>query len=379
MRAKLASLVLLFAGAVSAQNCPCPPTSPNIPFPVAIYSVPESQMTTLGPNGFAILANPYWAQGSASAIVFLDQAKAAGKLGIIGFETAKLAARDNVYIQTYVAAVKNHPALYAYYASDETQASAADAEWAYNTIRAADAAHPIIFTHWIPTAPTTYKNAYDIYWHDVYPVGSLTNWPVGQWGSWVADQAKLASPKPFWAIVQAYGTADSKWIEPTPDELRVMTYLSLVAGSKGVVFYQHCDSWCSYYIRNSPAFWDYVKLLSSELKDNQAMLAAIASTRIVTSSSPSVKLLLKEVGGKLFLVAVNTANATPALNYHYPGVAQNAVKFTVADMRMADVKLVGVAGRGSGAAGRQLPLVCGVFEDNFTPYAVHVYEITPSG
>lgn len=346
--------------------------------PVGIYSVPDAQISSLGTNGFSILANPYWVQSAASAKVFLDQAATSGKYGVIGFDSAKVAARDNLYIQNYVNAVKNHPALYGYYASDETTAPATDAEWAYNTIKAADPNHPVIFTHWIPTAPTTYKNAYDVYWHDVYPVGSLTNWPVGQWGTWVFEQAKLAAPKPFWAIVQTYGTTDQKWVEPTEDELRAMTYLSLLAGSKGVVFYQHCDTWCSYYIRNSPVLWDYVKLLSQELKDNAAILSAPASSRSVSSSSLSVKVALRELNGKYYLIAVNDANTAPAVSFHYPGVQQTNVKLTISGLAMADAKLIGVAGRSSGVAGRQVPVICGVLVDSFAPYSVHIYEIVPA-
>jgi Purple acid Phosphatase, N-terminal domain len=345
-------------------------------FPVGIYSVPLDQISTLSAPGINIVANPYWAQSTSDAEALLDSAQQNGKRGIAGLDQGKLGGRDSAYIQTLIAAVRSHPALFGYYLYDEPQVSPDEAIFAYNQVKQNDPNHPVVITDYKNAA--TYKDAYDIFWDDDYPIGSSANQPIPVWGNHIATQFQAASPKPMWSVIQTYATNDQRWVEPTNEELRAITYLAVVEGVQGIVFYQHCEAGCSYYIRNSPNFWNYLKTLAMELQDSSPFLLANTSVRNVTVSSADVKVLLKETGGKLYLIAVNTAYSTPEVGYHYPGVSLTNVKISISGLSGATIQSVGVAGIGSGIAGRQLNMSGGSFEDNFSPYAVHLYEITPA-
>ena len=97
-----------------------------------------------------------------------------------------------------------------------------------------------------PKPAAAYFQDADIIWTDPYPIPSR---PVTMVSRWVSDAVSIAGPsKPVWAVPQAFdwnvwnkGKIDQAH-RPTPEEERCMTYLALVHGAKGILYWAHTAS-----------------------------------------------------------------------------------------------------------------------------------------
>ena len=117
-------------------------------------------------------------------------------------------------------------------------------------------------------AAKDYKASTDIMWADPYPVPKQ---PVTVVSDVVAGSVRnIEKDKPMWSVVQAFDW--SVWDDgklsgahrPTPEEERCMTYLALVNGAKGIIYWAHSSS--KYYIRDYPEHWNAIKKIAGELR-----------------------------------------------------------------------------------------------------------------
>lgn len=281
-----------------------------------IADLPEVEST----HGFTTIA-PYWfgrqkrsPEDIAEMRRQLDRCAAVGmKLNydIKLLATTLQTEEDEQALRAEVEAIKDHPALLAWYIADEPELNKIPPERlirAYKTIKEVDPVHPVAVCIARIDRAEPYLLAFDVLMVDIYPVPHhpLTN---------VADGIEKALSvvgfsKPVWFIPQAFGGGEFWHREPTAKEVRAMTYLGLIHGATGI----------QYFIRRppignpkSPVVWSECRTLAMEFSQ---LVPSILSSEL----APKVSCQPAEVHAKafadrgmIFVLAVNTENRPTAV------------------------------------------------------------------
>jgi hypothetical protein len=348
-------------------------------FPVGIFSVPIPEMMLVQQKSFNVIACPQWAQGPTGTPPYLKAARDNGFFFIAGFVDETIRNENGEYIEAYVKAVKDDDHLLAWYIFEEpksTLITIEEGEFAYNKIREYDPNRPILFVDFYQPNIQNYRNCYDIFGYDYYPIG---NGSVTHWRTQVKAVMALARPKPVWLVIQAAGFDDPNkaWVLPTPQEVRCMTYVGIIQGAKGILF------WSYYYLRLSyPEHWQYIQDLGAELNLLSPVLLSPAVDERVKVNNTHIDITLREYirgssvpNKELYVIAANTVDQGSQVKRHFPGVKQADVQISIEGVDNGRAELVGDAGTGSGKAGRSVPILGGTLVDSFDPYAVHIYKI----
>lgn len=170
-------------------------------------------------------------------------------------------------------------------------------------------------------------------------------------------QAKTT--KPIWCGIQAYRKPERKDGRfPTPTEYRAQAYLAVIHGAKGLMYYVGSGSGGNG-ILNKPeeGNWEYLKSLATELRSMAPVFMSPDDKEAVTVA-PADALLsvrLKNADGRRILLAASRSD--------------QPIK---AAMKIASLPAGDVTVR---FENRTLTSSKGEFPDEFSPYAVHVYEL----
>jgi hypothetical protein len=181
----------------------------------------------------------------------------------------------------------------------------------HNRIKDADPEVPTYMTLCIPGAYAKYAAMAEVIAPDPYPIryAGASTVPVF---TMVSQAVATATPlgRPIWAIPQAFGYAreQSSWRVPTFAEERNMTYLALLAGAKGLVYYTYRDP--GFDMRANPQLWEGLKTLPAEIATLAPFL--LEGRRAVLETG------IKDVfaghwtaAGRQVLCLVNAASAEP--------------------------------------------------------------------
>lgn len=220
-----------------------------------------------------------------------------------------------------VKAYRDHPALLAWYLNDELpRTMAPELTEYYQKIRDGDANHPCYIV--IASMPEVkyFPQTTDIMGVDPYPIPRTAVTMVSEY----TDDAVAAvkGHRPVWIVPQAFAwyqyepegssrgrmptEADLKTGRaPTYEEERCMTYLALVHGAKGLVYY------CYYDLRLLPQYqemWGWMKQIGAEVKELTPLWlsAQKAGQAHFEPATAPIQSLLKRANGREYLVAVNT-------------------------------------------------------------------------
>ncbi len=258
----------------------------------------------------------------------------------------------------------HHPALLGWYVVDEPEgigvASVQTVRNYYQLIKETDPSHPCSLVIMTPGAAANYGHSTDIMWIDPYPVPYN---PV-TYVSECMDGARASVPKdkPVWAIPQAFdwsvwktGAID-KIHRPTPEEERCMTYLALVHGAKGIIYWAHTGS--KYYIHDYPEHWAALKKIAGELRDLSPVLLTTDSP-LKASLSPrtaTLDTMVKELDGRTYVFAVNREPASTQARISLKGAKA-----------AANVEVL--------FENRTLPASRNGWTDQFGPLEVHIYRL----
>lgn len=379
---RLITLVLIFCWSIISSSA-----LDTSNFAVGIWSVPLDQFDSLG-NCFELVANPFSATDSSTAKTFFDTCQKHGLSGIAGVDCQSLA--DATYLNGFVNGIKNHPSYSALMLYDEPLSTS---QWcqpvsvqlcqtAYSIIKSADSVHPVFIDDYATNAATSpvvaYKNAYDFFTDDNYAV--CTDGTLAIYRSALAYYYLSASPKPWISLIQLHDMGGGYFTMPTPLEERIITYMPIVAGAKGIMFYSFDDEAKAV---DNPVLWAYVKKLAGELKTLKPILASqnLENTVTITPSTAKIGASIKKYQDKYYLIAYNYAHTGTLANTNNNPVAQaqSNIKFTISGLSGGSIRTIGSAGlSASDSADRILSLTNGSFTDAFDPFAVNVYEITPA-
>ena len=277
----------------------------------------------------------------------------------------------------FISKVKNHPAMWGYYIADEPDLCperGLSVQECHNRLTSNPGWYPITKTAdanhyaWLVCANAIcpqFNNAADIVAIDSYPVHKnacefcteeIRRQPdLQQTG---VDNAKTINKGPYIAVVQAF--AGRQWSEPTLPEMKYQAFSALVQGAKVILWWY--DGWANSSIKNKVAeiqriIRDVRPQLDSSTKNDPAVSV---SQNLIAQNKLILRYGVVSTTGAL--LAVNVANRSSS-----NGETLSAVRFTLpAGLRPSQVEVMG--------EGRTLPVVNGVFKDNFDRFQVHLYR-----
>jgi hypothetical protein len=209
-----------------------------------------------------------------------------------------------------------------------------------------------------------YVEATDIASFDVYPVTNIQKsdgenylWYVAKGVRRLREWGK--DTRVVWNFIECTGVGHATK-KPTPHQVRALVWMSLVSGSRGLVYFCHEfePKLSAAALLADPAMSRRVAAINREVLGyapilNSATIAGAVS--IETTDRIRVGAMLKEHGGAKYLFAVAMRNnATTAT-------------FTVEGVQSGRVEVLG--------EGRDLEVTDGTFTDAFAPYEVHIYRV----
>ena len=138
-----------------------------------------------------------------------------------------------------VIAFRDHPALLSWYINDEPDGQGrppAILEAAYKTIHELDPYHPISVVFMMPSKAGDFRRTMDIAMTDPYPIPGPADKVIDDLSAYVNA---YRYEKSVWLVPQAFGGQEMWAREPTAQEIRLMTYMGLIGGAKGIQYYVH--------------------------------------------------------------------------------------------------------------------------------------------
>jgi hypothetical protein len=224
-----------------------------------------------------------------------------------------------------IARWRGHPALIAWYLNDERGPEVIpQLKRSYQTFRDNDPDHPCLIVHNRPSIYYMYAHTCDLLAPDPYPVPNTPVTAVSDWTQ--AAVEAMDGEGAAWSVPQAFGWYQMMGPEdpslgmgrdriPTANELktgrapnyeeeRCMTWLALVHGAKGIVY------WVYYNMRQLPQYpemWAWMQDLCREVQSLEPVILSPNEPPPPTFSPKpeAVHCMAKEYQGKVYLFVVN--------------------------------------------------------------------------
>ncbi len=202
---------------------------------------------------------------------------------------------------------KDHPALLGWYISDEPNGNNItphQLEEIYRTVKDADPWHPVSIVFMAPfMSSKDYSSSMDIVMADPYPIPTL---PVSLVGN-VTDQLtkEFSGSKPVWIVPQAFGGGEIWAREPTMQEIRSMTWQSLIKGATGIQYFVRQGP---NYFPKSTAAWGECSRIASEVAELTPWLLSDEEAPPVISYNRDILVSSRIHNGQLAVLAVNKIN-----------------------------------------------------------------------
>ncbi len=245
---------------------------------------------------------------------FLDEAHKRGVKVIFNVKDDVVAAiRNNLpldgsvsVIGNQLAALKEHPAIFAVYHNDEAwEPNVIDYyALAYRQIREIDPWHPCYSVHYMYPLSKHLEKSTDVMGTDPYVLMNNISEAVK---SWRACQSALGPGRPNWAVVQTFGAGfessnPDDVREPTYDEMRSGTFCAIAEGATGIVFY------CLHSMQRSPKFtsrWRDLCQIAAEVKDLTPIIALPDSKTKVQVAKGEICVKAKADDKKVYLIVAS--------------------------------------------------------------------------
>ena len=213
---------------------------------------------------------------------------------------------------------RDHPALLGWYISDEpngTTITPEKLEEIYRTIKENDPWHPVSIVFMAPFLNAkNYSEALDIVMADPYPI---PDHPVSVPGE-VADQLRteFKGKRPFWIVPQAFGGGELWSREPTYQEIRSMTWQSIINGATGIQYFVRQGL---NYFPKSSSTWSECGKIAMEVAELTPWLLSDEYPLRVESSSKNILVTSRVHNGQLIIMAVNKINEPVSTSFRITG------------------------------------------------------------
>jgi hypothetical protein len=269
---------------------------------------------------------------------------------IIGLGEEEKKTRLIEEIKTFM----NHPALLAWYISDEPngfKVPPESLEELYCIVRETDPWHPVSMVFMAPfLASKKYVNAMDIVMADPYPVPNHSIDIISD----VAGQLKseFTGKRAVWMALQAFGGGEWWGREPTIQELRSMTWQSIIKGATGLQYFVRQGL---NYFPKSVAAWNECGRMAMEVAEITPWLLSDEEPLAVESSSKNINVSSGVHNGKLLIMAVNKINEPVATAVRIKGLTNGTARLIFEN--------------------RTLKISGGLINDYISPYGSQAYLI----
>jgi hypothetical protein len=224
---------------------------------------------------------------------------------------------DNLKRETLINEIitfRDHPALLAWYIADEPTGHNTAPEIlskTYRTIREYDPWHPVTIVFMAPfLSAKQYSDALDIVMADPYPVPDLPVTFVGNVTGQLSTE--FAGKKPVWIVPQAFGGGELWSREPSLQEMRSMTYQSIIKGARGIQYFvRHGQN----FFPKSTATWAECGRMAVEVAELTPWLLSDKEAIQVRTSSPNIIASSYVHNNQLLILAVNKTNTPQRVEY----------------------------------------------------------------
>jgi len=227
-----------------------------------------------------------------------------GDKGLDKTEEEKLAL-----LKSEVLAFKDHPALLSYYINDEPDGQGrppAILEAAYQLIKELDPYHPISIVFMMPQKASDFRNTMDIAMTDPYPIPG----PADKVMEDLTQYTKAYQyEKSVWLVPQAFGGQEMWNREPTGAEIRLMTYMGLIGGAKGIQYYVHAPGNLN---PQSVSAWSAASNVAVETAQMTSFLLSADPAPALHADDSNILTKAFSYQGNTLLIAVNNENKPKA-------------------------------------------------------------------
>jgi hypothetical protein len=219
----------------------------------------------------------------------------------------------------------NHPALLAWYISDEptgNKVSPATLENIYKVVKETDPWHPVSVVFMAPfLSSKKYASAVDIVMADPYPIPDLPASMVGEVTS--SLKREFLGEKPVWIVPQAFGGGELWSREPSFQEIRSMTYQSVINGATGIQYFvrQGLNSF-----PKSVSAWSECGRMALEISELTPWLLSDEEPYPVMSFSRNIQATSKLHNGQLAVLVVNKINEPQKVEIKLSGIRNNRAR-----------------------------------------------------
>jgi hypothetical protein len=206
-----------------------------------------------------------------------------------------------------ILAFRDHPALLAWYIADEPNGYSIHPDTLadiYRTVKELDPWHPVSIVFNPPVlAAIKYSGAMDIVMADPYPVPVASLLLPGQAAGQLTKEFR--GSKPVWIVPQAFGGGEWWEREPTLQELRTMTYQSIIKGARGIQYFVRSGP--NLFPKSVPA-WSEAGRMAIEIAELTPWLLSEEESPSVSTSSSNILVHSAVHDGQLMIMVVNTIN-----------------------------------------------------------------------
>ncbi len=200
----------------------------------------------------------------------------------------------------------NHSALLMWYLTDEPEGHNMDPaalKKEYDRVKAIDGNHPLGVDMYLFTAIAQYKDAADYTMTDVYPVTKNRDVPLKNVGVHMDEARRVHGANwPHLSFIQTFGgekTDNGKWAQPTPAEVRCMTFIALAHRANGILYFS--------YWPQAPETWQSIGKLNRDIEQIVPWLIAPGGKEIAAKSSEAaIEIRARKIGESWLIIAVNT-------------------------------------------------------------------------
>lgn len=234
-------------------------------------------------------------------------------------------AQKRELLVSEIKAFQDHPALLAWYISDEPTGNKVEPvtlEEIYKVVKETDPWHPVSIVFMAPfLSARKYERAVDIVMADPYPIPDLPASMVGDVTLRLINE--FNGRKPVWIVPQAFGGGELWGREPTIQEIRSMTYQSVINGATGI----------QYFVRHglnsfpkSVSAWGECGKIALEIAELTPWLLSDEPANSVQSFSKNIIVSSKLHNGQLVVLAVNKINEPQRIDIAVSGIGDSRAK-----------------------------------------------------
>ncbi len=285
------------------------------------------------------------------SVANLDEAHKEGLMVAVHIDGHNIqAARDTIL------KYKDHPAVLCWMMYDEPGYNRADLLHIYelyNTVYEADPVHPSYLVITNPDVYKTFGRMCDVLAVDVYPVPNGVITDVGD--NIALAYSQITDDQAVWHCGQLFHWPALRY--PTPQEHRFITYIALIEGVKGMLWYTY-KGYNHYLPQDAPELWQAHAKLLHELNDLSPLFIApgFGENISTTDNNPEIRAIIKKSPAGTFLITANKSKTEAFKAEFNTGIRLNDTLQVYGEFRT--VKTLN-----------------GKFSDTFRPLDVHIYKL----